>query len=177
MKKTSLSPLLLLLPLLALAADEKGEPSTSRPEALPVRSDWEARADKWFESAEAEARKKQMRAQTKALRQPCRYCHTKDWTGYTDRLDISRQMMAISAEHGVACIDCHPEKKGQLSELGQTAKEMWKVSREKGVFCEHCHEKGTKFEKLTGDGKAFHDEWEARAKKLKQTSEPAPAPP
>ena len=109
----------LVLVALALAAHaaEPPSPPPDRAEALPVQSDWKARAEAWYESDEPKARKKQMRRMTKALRKPCRHCHTKDWTGYTDRLEISRQMMTLSAEHGVPCADCHEKKKDFLTEL------------------------------------------------------------
>lgn len=122
---------------------------------LPVEADWQARASAWFgEAKEEPARRTAMREITKALKEPCRYCHTPDWKGYTDKLAISRQMMALSAEHGVPCADCH-EGKDALSALGQTAQTMWKIAHEQKVDCGHCHVPGKRFKALTAAGEAF----------------------
>lgn len=157
----ALTTLLLLLGLALTGADT---PTSETAEAVPLEGDWKARADKWFTTVSEKARKKEMRKATKALRKPCKHCHTPDWSGYTDRLDISRQMMALSAEHGVACKDCHAGKKNVLTELGEKAKPMWALSHEKKVFCEECHVPGKRFEVLTKAGKK-HQSVTAKAKK------------
>ena len=121
---------------------------------LPLESNWHERASQWFEQADPKARRKQMRQMTRALKQPCRYCHTPDFKDFTEKKMISQQMMAISAEHNVACKDCHLGKKA-LSELGKTAQKMWLLSIRKGVSCEHCHKPKTKFKVLTSAGSDF----------------------
>ncbi len=143
-------------------------------EALPVAADWKARAGAWFESADNEARKKQMREVTRALRQPCKYCHTPDFTGYTDKLLISQQMMALTAEHRVPCGDCHAGK-NQLTDLGVTSQAMWTVAREQKVFCEACHVKGERFGKLTPAGERYKPKWEKRKASLGVPAPPADA--
>lgn len=128
-------------------------PSTSGP--LPIEADWKARAAAWFKDAKDEpARRKAMRQITRAIKQPCRYCHTPDWKGYTDKLAISRQMMALSAEHDVACADCH-QGKTELSPLGKTARNMWRLAHEKKVECSHCHTPGKRFKALTAAGETY----------------------
>lgn len=168
-------PLLALLALTALTAAVGGVVIRKGP--LPVEADWHARAEAWFESADKKARKKQMRLAGRALKQPCKYCHTKKFDGYTDKLDISRQMLALSAEHGVQCGECH-QGKVAYTELGVVAGAMWQISREKKVFCDHCHVKGKRFEQLTKEGDAFQPEWAQRKKALLkavlQAPEPAP---
>ena len=121
---------------------------------LPLESNWHERASQWFDQADPKSRRKQMRQMTRALKQPCRYCHTPDFKDFTDKKLISQQMMAISAEHDVACKECHLGKKA-LSELGKTAQKMWLLSIQKGVSCEHCHKPKTKFKVLTSTGKNF----------------------
>ena len=133
----------------AMPNDQKTES-----EPLPLESNWHERASKWFEQADPGARRKQMRQMTRALKQPCRYCHTPDFKDFTAKKLISQQMMAISAEHDVACKDCHLGKK-VLSELGKTAQKMWQLSIQKEVSCEHCHKPQSKFKALTRAGKAF----------------------
>lgn len=131
------------------------------PEPLPIEADWRVRSMAWFDADDEQARRKQMRAITRALRQPCRYCHTPDFTGYTDKRLISQQMMALSAEHGVQCAECHAGRDG-LTPLGQTAAPMWALAREKGQFCGTCHVKHRRFEALTEQGQRFRDtEWPA----------------
>ena len=68
---------------------------------LPLESNWHERASQWFDQADPKSRRKQMRQMTRALKQPCRYCHTPDFKDFTDKKLISQQMMAISAEHDV----------------------------------------------------------------------------
>lgn len=164
----------LILAGLAAAAALAATAYEPNSEALPVAADWKARADAWFESKDAEARKKQMRAVTRAMRQPCKYCHTPDFTGYTDKLRVSQQMMALTAEHGVPCADCHAGK-NQLTDLGVTSQAMWTIAREKKVFCEECHVKGERFGKLTPAGERYQPEWEKRRASLGVPTPPADA--
>ncbi len=168
---------LLTLAGAAFAEPPAAEPSTADtppgPTALPVDADWKARADAWFTATDDAGRRKEMRAVTRALRQPCRYCHTPDFTGYTDKRLISQQMMALSAEHGVECKDCHAGK-ATLTPLGQKAAPMWTLAREKGVFCGTCHVKHRRFEALTERGQRFRAaEWAAwqAAHPAKQSNE------
>lgn len=162
------TPLLLTLGLYALAAlallaasppsaapASAASVASATPQPLPVDADWKSRAASWFKDAADEpARRKAMRQVTRALKQPCRYCHTPDWKGYTDKLAISRQMMALSAEHGVPCADCH-QGKTALSPLGETARTMWRVAQEKKVDCAHCHPVGKRFKALNAAGEAY----------------------
>lgn len=127
------------------------------PVPVKAETDWHARAEAWFDSADDKARKKQMRTAGRALKRPCKYCHGKKFDTYTDKLDISRQMMALSKEHGVACGDCHLGK-SEMSDLGKKAQEMWALSHERGVFCESCHTPGTRFKELTEAGKKYDAE-------------------
>ena len=154
--------------LAAVTYEPKNDP-------LPVQADWHARAEAWFEATDAEARKKEMRAATSALRQPCKYCHTEDFTDYTERKLIGQQMMALSAEHGVPCGDCHAGK-NTLTPLGVDAQAMWVVSRERKVFCDACHVKGTRFEKLTRKGRRFKPEWKKHRAVIRAAPAGAPAP-
>lgn len=121
---------------------------------LPIEADWSARAQKWFSSTDLTGRRKEMRTMTRALKQPCRYCHTPDFKGYTDKRLISQQMMAISAEYQVACSDCHSGKV-DMTPMGQIAQKMWALAHKKKVECRHCHEAGAGFLNLTDAGKAF----------------------
>ena len=140
------------------------KPPVPPSEASPVKSDWSARAKTWFKSADNKGHRKEMRAVTKALRKPCRYCHTPDFKGYTEKLLISQQMMALSAENGVQCNECHAGKQG-LTDLGKFSAKMWKWSIEKTLFCNDCHTKQSKFKGLTERGKKAVGEWNKRKKK------------
>ena len=136
-------------------------PATLGP--VPVDADWSARAEAWFKGATDEAtRKEAMREITKAMKQPCRHCHTPDFTGYTDFAPISRQMMALSAEHGVTCAECH-KGKSDLTDLGHKAQRWWVVSHQEKVFCDHCHVPAKHFLELTPAGRA----WQANEAKKK----------
>lgn len=166
----------------APAAPEKSPASAPR-ELGPVPiegEDFAARADAWYTAPadDKKGRRAEMRPLGAALKQPCRYCHTRDFKSYTDRLDISRQMMALSAEHKVACADCHAGKRAH-TELGQQAQRMWLLSHEEGVFCEACHTPGAQFKELTDQGARFKEErwpaWEA-AHPLPRGGDPAPIP-
>lgn len=153
-------------PATAPAAPDTG-PAKLEPsgKTLPTEGiDWHARAEKWFDSPEPEARKKQMRTITRALRRPCKYCHTPDFDGYTDKKLISQQMMALSKEHGVTCDECHAGRDG-FTQLGRVAHRMWSLSVEKGVTCDHCHVTGARFERLTEAGREQKTAWEAAAQK------------
>ena len=140
--------------------------------------DFKARGEAWFtDHTDATARRAEMRSITAALKQPCRHCHTPAFDGYTDRLPISRQMMALSAEHGVACADCH-QGKADYTELGRKSVQMWQLSHEQGVFCDACHLPGAKFEKLSPAGEKFKKgPWQAWAAAHPLPPAPTPAPP
>ena len=125
-------------------------------EALPIDSNWKARAAQWFATTDKVARRKEMRKIVKALKQPCRYCHSTDFKSFTAHLKVSRQMMDLSAEHGVECSDCHAGKT-EYTQMGKIAADMWKLAREKKVFCGHCHVKGSKFAHLTAAGQAHKE--------------------
>jgi nitrate/TMAO reductase-like tetraheme cytochrome c subunit len=164
-------PLLVALALAALALPALAEDPPPAPASAPAGTvlpltgktlktegiDWHARAEKWFDAADQKARKEQMRTVTKALKQGCKYCHTADFEGYTEKKLVAQQMMALSKEHGVACADCHAGK-DRFTHLGEEAHEMWALSVEKGVTCDHCHKPGTRFEGLTAEGEKFEAE-------------------
>ena len=122
----------------------------------PVESDWRGRAMKWFKSDVLKERGKQMRMVSRALKKPCKYCHTKDFKGFTQNRLITQQMMALSTEHGVECSDCHAGR-GQLTEFGKKSQPMWRLVHSEKVFCDHCHTKQSKFEKLTPAGQAHKE--------------------
>ncbi|MGK0362161.1 MAG: nitrate/TMAO reductase-like tetraheme cytochrome c subunit [Bradymonadia bacterium] len=150
------------------------------PGPLPVESDWKARAEAWFKDAKTQPeRRKAMRQVTKALKQPCRYCHTPDWSGYTDKHLISKQMMAISAEHDVACADCHAGKV-EMTALGKTSQTMWALARSKRVDCGHCHLPKAKFKTLNKTGEAWKtahpDGYQAPAIAAPASTTPVSAP-
>ncbi len=148
----------IVLGLAALAADPKPAPVPPIPEeALDIKADWRARAMAYFESADAMGRRKEMRKATRALKQPCRYCHTPDFKDYTAKRGIARQMMALSVENGVDCSDCHAGKT-EYTPLGKKSLPMWEIAREQGVFCEACHLPKTKFAELTERGAKFKAE-------------------
>lgn len=160
-------------PAAEAATPDTATPAT--PEALPVDADWRARAMAWFTAADDAGRREEMRAITRALRQPCRYCHTPDFTGYTEKRLVSQQMMALSAEHGLKCEDCHAGKT-ELTPLGLSSAPMWALAREKKTFCGTCHVKHARFEQLTEEGRRFEQaEWPAW-KKAWQARQPPSAP-
>lgn len=152
--------LLSLTAALAIAA-------TSPPPLTVAGADWKARADAWFgEAKDEKARRKAMRSFTKALKRPCKYCHTTDFKGWQDeqlRL-LSQQMMAISVEHGVECKDCHKGRTG-FTEFGEKAQPMWQIARDKGVGCEHCHVPKKRFAELTPEGLKFQDSLKKKQQK------------
>ncbi|MGB0645559.1 MAG: hypothetical protein ACPGQS_00215 [Bradymonadia bacterium] len=118
-----------------------------------------ARAHAWFESNELKERRTQMRQMTRALRQPCKYCHTSGFKGYTDKHKVSLEMMALSAEHSIRCDDCHAGKE-KLTDIGHKAHEMMRLSKEMGVTCEHCHIPASKFKSLTPSGLDYQKTFE-----------------
>lgn len=140
------------------AAEQKGA-KTPGDTPIPVKGvdDWRPRAMAWFTTEGDKARRKEMRKLTRALRQPCKYCHTVDFTGYTEKRLVSQQMMALSAEHGVQCAECHAGKE-KLTELGEASLPMFDLARERKVFCDHCHVKQKRFEALTEAGKKYKRE-------------------
>ena len=130
------------------------ETPEAKPSSLPIESDWRARAMHWFTSTETKKQRKEMRTATRALRQPCRYCHTPDFKGYTDKRLVTQQMMALSAEHGVTCTDCH-NGKNTFTKMGETAQKMWSLSRQEKIFCDGCHIKGKAFKLLNEFGEKY----------------------
>lgn len=130
-------------------------------EALPIEADWRARAMAYLKSPDTKGKRKEMRKATRALKQPCRHCHTPDFQDYTPKRKIAQQMMALSVENGVDCADCHTGKT-ELTALGKKALPMWEVAREQGVFCDACHQPTTKFAKLTERGARFQAEQEKK---------------
>ncbi len=142
--------------------------------------DWDARADKWFTAPKEDeaARKAQMKEASRALKRPCKFCHTEDFSGFTDdkRKLLTQQMMIVSAENGVECKDCH-DGRDKMTELGHDAKKMYDLSREKNVFCDECHQTNkSKFKDLTDKGKKFKEEAEAKQKGAPAPAAPTPAP-
>lgn len=109
------------------------------------------RAHAWFASDDIKERRIQMRQMTRALRQPCKYCHTSGFKGYTDKHMVSLEMMALSAEHSIRCDNCHAGKK-TLTEVGDQARQMLDLSKEMGVECTHCHVPASQFKSLNQNG-------------------------
>ena len=124
---------------------------------VPIESNWRDRGMKWFKSDDLKARRKEMRAVSRALKRPCKYCHTRDFKGFVGHRKITQQMMALSIEHDVACADCHAGR-NDFTEMGKRSQLMWKISHERKVFCDHCHIKKKRFNGLTPEGQAFKDE-------------------
>lgn len=135
-------------------------PEEVKPVQLKVPTDWQARAMAWFSSDphDKKALRKEMRKAGKAIKRPCRYCHTRKFAGYQANRLISQQMMALSAEHDVGCADCHGGRTS-FTKMGKAAKDMFELSRRKQVFCEHCHVKKKQFEELTKAGKKQEADW------------------
>jgi nitrate/TMAO reductase-like tetraheme cytochrome c subunit len=138
-------------------------------------ADWHERAGKWFDSDDKKARKEQMRAATRAIKQGCKYCHTQDFEGFTDKKLIAQQMMWISKTFDTKCGDCHAGK-DLFTPLGKRAHKMFALSVERGVTCDHCHSGEDHFKGLTPDGKKQKDEWAARAAGKAPAAEPPAAP-
>lgn len=149
-----------------------GEP---KPLEVPG-ADWHAKAERWFTSKDEKERKAQMKEASRALKRPCKNCHTEDFEGFIDeaRKVLTQQMMSISFDSGLQCKDCHDGKE-KMTELGETAEKMYDLSREKGVYCDECHQTNqSKFKDLSEKGKKFKDEMEAK-KKAAGGAAPAPA--
>jgi hypothetical protein len=123
----------------------------------PAAKSMQIRAQAWFDSEEIKARRKQMRQMTRALKQPCKYCHTAGFKGYTDRHSISLEMMVMSAEHDVQCDECHIRKEA-LTPLGVQSAKMIKIGQQLQVECNHCHVKQRKFKILTPHGETYRAE-------------------
>ena len=128
----------------------------------PHATSIQARAHAWFDSDNVKERRKQMRQMTRALKQPCKYCHTAGFKGYTDRHRISLEMMVMSAEHDVQCGECHVGKKA-LTPLGLQAAKMIKVSQQLKVECNHCHVQQNKFKVLTPHGEVYRAEIQSKS--------------
>ena len=120
------------------------------------------RAQAWFESSDKKKRRLQMRQMSRALKQPCKYCHTSGFKGYTDRYAVSLEMMALSAEHNLRCDECHNGKKS-LTETGLQAQKMQTVSKNLGVECTHCHVPKKKFQLLTLEGEKYNEMLESKS--------------
>jgi hypothetical protein len=89
---------------------------------------------------------------SKPLKRSCYYCHQKSFKGYVEaQYLISLQMMAISAEQGLSCADCHLGRRG-LTELGAQSLIQWRYSHEKGLDCSDCHQPKGRFRSLTPRG-------------------------
>ena len=132
----------------------KTEKAAQKLGPAPIESNWRERALKWFKSESKKERGKQMRSISRALKKPCKYCHTKDFKGFTQNRLITQQMMALSIEHSVECADCHAGR-GQYTEFGKKTLPMWRLVHTEKVFCGHCHTKQSKFEHLTEAGRAY----------------------
>ena len=133
----------------------------------------QARASAWFKTSDKKSRRKEMRAMTRALKQPCKYCHTAGFKGYTDRHKISLKMMALSAEHAVACKDCHLGKKA-LSRLGTIAKRMETISHQEHAECNDCHVQQSKFKSLTTRGNEYKQRYPDLLLEFTQQGKPSP---
>ena len=112
------------------------------------------RASAWFKTTDKKSRRKEMRAMTRALKQPCKYCHSQGFRGYTDRHKISLEMMVLSVENDVECKDCHIGKT-ELSPMGLIAKRMEKIAKQEGADCSDCHNEKSKFKSLTPRGELY----------------------
>jgi len=132
---------------------------------------WWSRAEAWYERPEGSEtlslkdKRRQMRGLTRAVGRGCYGCHSKGFKGYNDKGLISAQMMAVSAEHGVACEACHVGARG-LSELGARALLMWRYSVSEGLDCADCHPKAEAFKSLNERGERSAQEVERALKRL-----------
>ena len=116
------------------------------------REAWRSRALSWYQSDDLRERRAQMRSMIRPLRRSCYYCHTKNFKGYVEaRYMISLQMMAISAEQGVSCAECHIGRRG-LTELGAKSLIQWRMAHEEGRDCRDCHLPQGRFRKLNQRG-------------------------
>lgn len=113
---------------------------------------WRKRALSWYKTPDVLSRRRQMRDMSRPLKRPCYYCHTRSFKGYVDETYlISLQMMAISAEQGVRCAECHQGKRG-LTALGAKSLIQWRSSVERGQDCNDCHQPQGRFQTLTPEG-------------------------
>ena len=127
------------------------------------QTQWQLRAQKWFTHEDSRQRRKQMREITRSLKAKCYTCHTRGFKGYIDEMYlISLQMMALSSEFKIGCVDCHLGSKG-LSQLGAVSYVMWRYSVDHQKECTECHQIPQKiksssrpfspFKELTQEGK------------------------
>lgn len=118
---------------------------------------WRARAQAWYQSDDLKSRRSQMREMSRPLKQACYYCHTGGFKGYEDATYlISLQMMAITAEQGVKCVDCHLGRRG-LTELGAKSLIQWRYAVKQDLDCRECHLSGGRFKRLTTKGEASRE--------------------
>ena len=115
-------------------------------------SAWRERAQAWYRDAEITRRRRQMREMSRPLKRACYYCHTRSFKGYVDETYlISLQMMAISAEQGVSCAECHQGRRA-LTALGAKSLIQWRYAAESGRDCRDCHRPKGRFRELTAEG-------------------------
>jgi nitrate/TMAO reductase-like tetraheme cytochrome c subunit len=115
---------------------------------------WKKSAQTWYTSNEVVDKRRQMREMSRPLKRPCYYCHTRNFKAYVESTYlISLQMMAVSAEQGVKCKDCHQGQRG-LTELGAKSLIQWRYAVEHHKKCSDCHAPNGRFKKLTSEGKA-----------------------
>ena len=134
-------------------ASETVQKTHTQPSSQSIQS-LKTRASAWFRSTDLKSRRIQMREMTKALKQPCRYCHSQDFQSYTDKYLVSLEMMAWSAEQNVRCADCHLGKT-QLSTLGEKSKTMMQIAETEGKDCQSCHEPGARYRKVNQAGRDY----------------------
>ena len=152
-------------------ASETVQNDHTQPSSQSIQS-LKHRAAAWFKSTDPKARRIQMREMTRALKQPCRYCHSQDFRSYTDKYLISLEMMAWSAEQNVRCSGCHVGKE-KLSVLGEKAKTMMKISETEAKDCRNCHESGARYRKLTQAGTDYLEKNGSPFKKNDRLGTPA----
>lgn len=115
--------------------------------------DWRKRAAAWYNTDDIKSRRRQMRDMSRPLKQACYYCHTRNFKEYVESTYlISLQMMAISAEQGLACKDCHIGQRA-LNALGAKSLIQWRYAVEQQKDCADCHEPKGQFKRLTAEGK------------------------
>ncbi len=118
---------------------------------------WQQRAQAWYTSQDLKSQRRQMRDMSRPLKRPCYYCHTRNFKGYIDSTYlISLQMMAISAEQGLACKDCHIGQRA-LNTLGAKSLIQWRYSAKYKKDCRDCHQNQGQFKHLTPQGKESVD--------------------
>lgn len=115
---------------------------------------WKQSAQTWYISSSLVDKRRQMREMSRPLKRPCYYCHTRNFKAYVESTYlISLQMMAVSAEQGVKCKDCHQGQRG-LTELGAKSLIQWRYAVKHHKKCSDCHAPNGRFKKLTSEGKA-----------------------